>query len=539
MRRLAVIVIVGLAFCLAALTTHAQPAKLAGDWVGGFWFNKHWVRLNVRFDAEQSNIKGTANVIFSSYEGANGASLGAIKFEVSRLNFEVPVNSAVIKFNGQLRNDTIAGTYEYAGAGGRFGLTRVAAANSQTLARVYGLYRFSPNRIIAVGQDFDGPNSLRYADFDTGRSGALWPSSENFFFSGEGFRVTFPIKLRVEVVSNRSGKVTRLVWKPVIGPKQIASRIPLDEERVSWRNGDITLGGTLITPNTAGPHPVIIIVPGDFGSSRDFLRLYAYNFLRRGVAALIFDSRGAGGSTGPVNSTPFSDLANDVLAGVQLLKSKEKINPRQIGLFGFSNSAWTTALAASRSEDVAFLINQSMSGVPPWRQEIFRAGEMLRAEGFSEEIVKQGVRFMELKFDAARTGEGWEQLQAIQAKSGNERWFPFTNPSRSLERLRQVYATSMTYDPVPSLEGIKCPVLAVWGGKDRYVPVKASVAIFERAMTKAGNRDYTVRILPTGSHSIFDAKTGSTTESSELKGWAPAYLNLISEWLVKRVDIKK
>lgn len=539
MRRHLIVTLLVLLSCYSVVCSAPQQKSLQGNWVGGFWFNSHWVRLNVQFTVEQGKPGGVANVIFSSYEGANGVNLAEVKWESGNLSFEIPVNAGKIIFSGQLRNETIKGTYQYGATNAAFGLTRVAQVEPQKLARLYGLYQLTPTKIIGIGQDLDGPGAVRYVDYETGQTGALWPSSESSFFGGDRLRVTYPISLRVETVSDKQNEVAALLWKPVGKRARTASQIKLREEQVSFRNGDITLGGTLITPSTKGPHPVIIITPGDFGTNRDFLRLFAYNFLRRGIAALIFDSRGAGASTGTANSNSFSELADDVLAAVQLLKSKENINPRQIGLFGFSNSAWTTALAASRSKDVAFLINQSMSGVQPWRQETFRVGEMLRAEGFPEDVVGQGVGFMKLKFEAARTGTGWEQLQTIREKSGGERWFPFTNPPRSLERLQQSWKTSMTYDPVPSFEKITCPVLVVWGGRDRYVPAHESLTIFERAMKKAGNKDYTARILPTGSHSIFDAKTGGTSESGELRGWVPEYLNLLADWTLKRVEVRR
>ncbi len=539
MRRYLIIAMIVLLGCYCAAGYAPQQKSLQGTWVGGFWFNSHWVRLNVSFRVGQGNPSGIANVTFSSYEGTNGANLIELKWESGKLSFDVPVNSGKITFSGQLQNETIKGTYKYGAASGEFGLTRVAEVEPRKLARLFGLYQLTPTKIIAIGQDIDGPNAVRYVDYETGQTGALWPSSPISFFGGDRLRVTYPISLRVETVSDKQNEVAALIWKPVGKGERTASQIKLREEQVSFRNGDITLGGTLITPSTKGPHPVIIITPGDFGTNRDFLRLFAYNFLRRGIAALIFDSRGAGASTGTANSNSFSELADDVLAAVQLLKAKENINPQQIGLFGFSNSAWTTALAASRSKDVAFLINQSMSGVQPWRQETFRVGEMLRAEGFPEDVVSQGVQFMKLKFETARTGAGWEQLQNIRERSGSERWFPFTNPPRSLERLQQSWKTAMTYDPVPSFEKITCPVLVVWGGRDRYVPAHESLAIFERAMKKAGNKDYTARILPTGSHSIFDAKTGGTTESSELRGWVPSYLNLLADWALKRADVQR
>src|SRR5262249_53696739 len=152
---------------------------------------------------------------------------------------------------------------------------------------------------------------------------------------------------------------------------------------------------------------------GDFGSSRDALRGYAFGFVQRGIAALVFDSRGANGSTGPLASSTFPELAGDVLAWVKRLQQEKSVDSRKIGLFGFSNSSWTVTLAASQSKDVAFLIPQSMSALPPWQQERFRAERQVRLARFPPDVVDKAVHFMDLKFEVARTGQGWDSLQAV------------------------------------------------------------------------------------------------------------------------------
>src|SRR6266568_6423341 len=142
-------------FVTVSCFAQSHTAALQGDWVGGFWFKTHWVRVNIRFDDQPSSVKGTANVVFSSYEGTNGAEVTAIRFEPPRLSFDIPITSGLINLSGHLRNDTIAGRYSYVESSGVMGLTRVASVDPKSLARVYGLYRLAPNKIIAIGQDFD------------------------------------------------------------------------------------------------------------------------------------------------------------------------------------------------------------------------------------------------------------------------------------------------------------------------------------------------------------------------------------------------
>src|SRR5437763_11362171 len=267
--------------------------------------------------------------------------------------------------------------------------------------------------------------------------------------------------------------------------------------------------------------------------------MFAHNFVSRRVAALIFDSRGAGESTGVVNSNSFSDLANDVLAAVESLKNRADIAPQAIGLFGFSNSAWTVSLTASRSKDVAFLILQSFIGVSAWKQDIFRALTQLRVDNFPESVIKQAANFMQLKFEVARTGKGWDKLQEVMEKSSGERWLAYTNMSRSLERLRQLYQTSMTYDPVPALENLRIPVLAYWGGNDSYVPVEETIGIFKQAMSKAENKDYTIKVFPKGRHDLVEGDTGSPGISARLKKFPAGFWKMQTDWLWRRVKAPK
>ena len=142
---------------------------------------------------------------------------------------------------------------------------------------------------------------------------------------------------------------------------------------------------------------------------------------------------------------------------------------------------------------------------------------------------------MRLKFEVGRSGEGWERLQEIMEKARGERWFPYTNPPRSLERLRQAWETQFSYDPVPAFGKINCPVLAFWGELDRYVPVQKSIAVFKEAMGEAGNKDYTIRIFPRGRHDLVEGENGGPKEASRMKRLVPGYWNTMTDWLLRRV----
>ncbi|HKR60362.1 MAG TPA: alpha/beta fold hydrolase [Pyrinomonadaceae bacterium] len=525
--------IVALPFSVGQTKDSQTIQPLQGNWVGGFMLAGNWVTLNVSFVGAQGAIDGTASIVFTGYESQSGVALTSISLKNSRTHFEVQTNWGNITFDGKLTDRAISGTYLYAGKSGAFGLTRIVNLSPSVRSKLFGAYRAAPDHIISVFEWIDG-TSLMFVDYRSGQINTLYPLSDDTFFSGPGRAVSYPTSLKVRFVKDDQGEVTKLLWSSVGESERTATRIKFNEEQLSFQNSDVTLGGLLMTPMTKGPHPVIIITPGDFATSRNFLRMWAYNFLRLGVAALVFDSRGAGASTGPAGSSSFSDLANDVLAGVELLKTRENIDPKRIGLFGFSNSAWTVTLAASRSKSVAFLINQSLSGVPPWQQENFRAERQVRLAGFPEEPVKNAVVLMKLKFEVGRTGKGWEQLQAMLGKYQNETWLPYTNPPRSLERLRASWERHFSYDPVPSFERVSCPVLMYYGEVDSNLPVQASIPIIEQALKRAGNKDYTIKVFPRGRHDLVEGENGGPKESTRMKRFVPGYWSAMSDWLATR-----
>jgi len=86
----------------------------------------------------------------------------------------------------------------------------------------------------------------------------------------------------------------------------------------------------------------------------------------------------------------------------------------------------------------------------------------------------------------------------------------------------------MDYDPIPMLEKVRVPVLAVWGENDVLVPVTESRAAIESAFTRSGNRNVTCRVYADADHSL---QTGSWLHGRRPE---PSYVDLLSEWIQKQ-----
>lgn len=311
--------------------------------------------------------------------------------------------------------------------------------------------------------------------------------------------------------------------------------LPYKQEEVQFRNGNVTLAGTLTIPSTRGSYPAIVFTHGGGPDTRDLSRFYADLFARRGIASLIYDKRGVGESSADFvdwGRSSFEDLAGDALAGVQFLKTHKEINPKKIGLYGPSNGGWVVELAAARSKDIAFLIVLSGGAIPSWESEVYRVEAETRAEGFSEDETRAAVAFMQQKFEVARSGQGWEQFAALIKKSRQERWFPFVAAPRSLELLQEAWNGQFKYDPNTDLRKLKIPVLAVFGESDTEVPANRIADATRKALRSSKSKDYTVKVFPRATHGIL-------IFPEEGKPWyffryANGFLDLMTDWMSKQ-----
>lgn len=117
---------------------------------------------------------------------------------------------------------------------------------------------------------------------------------------------------------------------------------------------------------------------------------------RRGVAVLRVDDRGVGGSTGSVSESTSEDFAGDVLAGVAFLKTRPEIDARQIGLIGHSEGALIAPLAASKSQDVAFIVLLAGTAFPG-TEILFQQGQALLRAGGADEAALEAQRNLQAR----------------------------------------------------------------------------------------------------------------------------------------------
>jgi uncharacterized protein len=280
---------------------------------------------------------------------------------------------------------------------------------------------------------------------------------------------------------------------------------------------------------------------------RPFLVL-ADHLTRNGVAVLRCDDRGVGGSTGDKMASTTEDFADDALAAVAFLKGRPEIDPKKIGLIGHSEGGIVAPLAASKSDDVAFVVLVAGTGLPG-EEILYRQGELiLKAEKADEKTVARQREMQEKMFavlkaakdDKAAVAGLEEVFMAEEAKLTDEEKKEAEKNKGVLAAQTKLMLTPwfrffLSYDPAPALKKVKCPVLALGGERDLQVPAKPDLEAIEKALKEGGNKDVTVKELPKLNHLFQTCETGALSEYAKIEEtFAPAALEEISGWIGKR-----
>jgi uncharacterized protein len=412
-----------------------------------------------------------------------------------------------------------------------------------TALQLAGNYRLPNGTVVGINafSADGGPPVPLFTDYTTGVVRTLFPLPNLQFGMGPSLGVRTPTERTVRILRDEAGSITALGLRTADEEEVVGQRIPLGEREVTFRNGDITLSGTLLVPSTPGPHPAIALLHGSGRLTRYSFGPYPRFFASLGFAVLVYDKRGTGASTGtffPRTAVYPEQYEDDAIAAVQFLKEQANINPRKVGLWGTSEGGMLSTVVASR-EPVAFAINSSGFMMPLWEQVLYNIGAQLSTDGFSASEVADAVRFETFAIDAMRAGDRWDEYSRAQVVAAQQKWwsayFGEWKGFQSAEDLRWQWEHVYRFDPRPTLQRVKCPVLGLFGGLDTSTPSRLAASNLEEGLRAAGNSDVTVRIFERGNHPLMDARTGGNAEIPGMTRMIPDVFETIRTWLATRI----
>jgi hypothetical protein len=300
----------------------------------------------------------------------------------------------------------------------------------------------------------------------------------------------------------------------------------LRERDVTFQNGGVRLAGTLLLPADR-PRAAVVFLHGSGAEGRWASRYLAETLAARGVAALIYDKRGVGGSTGDWRVATPDDLMQDAHAAVELLAAAPELAGVPVGVFGHSQGGTLAPMLAARAPAVRFVVASAAAGVPTDSTEIFSLRNTVLPGARTRDDSADAERYVRELVAVAYHGVPRARLDSLAATLRDRSWFFAPPPSdASYWAFSRAFGA---YQPAAWWAQVRVPVLLLYGEADQRVPARESAARIAAVLLRSGNDDVTTRLFPGADHTLRLPPGPS--------GWprsAPGYLTAITDWVTRR-----
>jgi dienelactone hydrolase len=351
---------------------------------------------------------------------------------------------------------------------------------------------------------------------------------------------SFPLNLSKEKIEKTT----------VIRPQEPVKPYPYYSEDVTFKNNkaDVTLSGTLTLPQKQGIYPAVILITGSGPQNRDYELMNHKPFLiisdyltRNGIAVLRYDDRGVAQSTGDFKTATTADFATDVESAISYLKTRKEINAKKIGLIGHSEGGIIAPMVATKSKDIDFIVLLAAPGLSGDKLILLQKEKIEQEKQIDEKEISKGQKIFSGAYRIILESDTGDTNLKNKLNIYFKQSFDNKLPEEQANAITNQISTPwmiyfLKYNPVPTLEKVKCPVLAIDGEKDLQVPPENLIAI-KTALEKGGNKNVTTKLFPNLNHLFQDCNTGLPSEYSEIEEtFSPAALDEITNWIKKQVD---
>ncbi|HWZ97637.1 MAG TPA: alpha/beta fold hydrolase [Candidatus Dormibacteraeota bacterium] len=330
-------------------------------------------------------------------------------------------------------------------------------------------------------------------------------------------------------------------------PQNPAKPYPYKEEEIKFANqkGTATLAGTLTIPAGAGPFPAALLIAGSGPQNRDeFLAghspmlVLADYLTRKGIAVLRYDKRGIGKSTGDFSTATTEEFAADAGAALAYMKTRKEIAPTKIGMVGHSEGGLIAPILAGNG-GVAWIVLLASTAETGEKTMLAQSEAIAGAAGMPQAQVLQSLAFDRQAYQLVRSEKDpvvlEKKLDAMVISSGIAEGTVPASVQAQIHMLSSPwFRYFLDYDPVPALQKVKCPVLALNGERDLQVIAKENLALIQKTLDDAGNKDATTKEMPGLNHLFQHAESGTPAEYGAIEETiSPEVLQIIADWITK------
>ncbi|NED99184.1 hypothetical protein G1H10_03275 [Phytoactinopolyspora halotolerans] len=242
------------------------------------------------------------------------------------------------------------------------------------------------------------------------------------------------------------------------------------------------LSATVFSPDAPGRFPAVAFVHGAGAGHGESHFWLGEQFARAGIVAVAYDKRD---DYSYFWNRDFDQLAEDAIAVVNMMRARSDVDPERAGLWGLSEGGRVVPLAASRSDDVGFVITVGGAVNGPLRNTAWSVHEGLAADDAPE-----GARSL-----------------AVHVLGGG-------------------YLFTLHLDPPPGVwSRVHQPALVIYGNDDYLVPPAESSRVIVDDLRAGGNTEYAVRFFADADHGL-----------RQDGGPAPGYVHTMTDWITRLPD---
>ncbi len=350
----------------------------------------------------------------------------------------------------------------------------------------------------------------------------------------------------------------RFVGDWTLFPKEIIEK-PFYTEEIAVENDGFVLPGTFSRPESNGRHPAVVLATGSGIQNRDeevfgfkVFEVIADYLTQRGYAVLRCDDRGYGLTPEDIKDVTTLDFASDIEAQIEYLKTRDDIDPEQIGILGHSEGGLIAPIIANQRDDIAFIVLMAAPSIPG-KEVIYNQIEVALSEmDLPEEKVENLLETQRMAEEAVANGEISPELEERLKDQIREQLSGLPNAPENLDSIVQLQYEAKTaamllpwtrwyfeYDPQPALKELDVPALALFGGKDAQVSEQLNHGPMENALSQSKSK-YDIEVFPEANHLFQEAETGSISEYAKLKQeFVPGFLERVFLWMESNTDFPK
>lgn len=258
------------------------------------------------------------------------------------------------------------------------------------------------------------------------------------------------------------------------------------------------------------PFPLLIFVHGDGPTNADNFGYYTLMWeilAKNGIATMSWNKKGVENSSGNWLNQSMLNRAEEVLSAIDAINKKNVDQFSSIGLIGFSQAGWVLPKVAIGSKYPDYMI--FVSSAINWKKQSNYLTK-IRLEGLDKnnaEIIKAIAAnktsfslfeksYEEYLFQTKKTCEELEQKDCIIMSSDR---FYFIKKNINSDNSRD-------------LEGVTCPIFAMFGEDDLNVDSHESYAVFQKILSNSNHQNYKLKMYPNATHGLLKSNHFNTID---------------------------